>query len=89
MSAWRLWILLSAERGTLGREDRYGWATFREAVLYADTRLSPFDIRLQHEGGAKWNRVKGKWSPVERTDASLPKVTALPEARKFWWDRDE
>lgn len=84
---WRLWILLSPARGTLGREIRYGWETLAEVHDYANLHLRVHDLRAEHrDSGERWNRVRGEWSRVEDRPAPRKSQPLPPERR--WWDNN-
>lgn len=92
---WRMWILHSPERGTLGREIRYGWSMLELARDHADVRLRQFNIRLEHdETGERWERVGGHWREVPIAPPPLSTGTppaapsAEPPVRAWWQDRD-
>jgi hypothetical protein len=85
VSKWQLWILLSPERGLLGREIRYGWQTADELKAWADARLPAFDLEARCGSAERWRRIKGQWSTVEVPKPSEP----LARDRMYWMDKDD
>lgn len=87
---WRLWVLLSPQRGTTGREIRYGWSSIANLQQWAEARLKGLNLRAEHaDTGERWNRVAGAWSRV--ADRAAPQPDAEPPSDKpryYWQDRD-
>lgn len=91
---WRLWILLSAVRGQLGREERYGWATLDAVKEYAGLRLPHLDLEARNEStGERWQRVRRTWSRIGNAQPQPPPARpvaepAISRERMYWLDKD-
>ncbi|WP_428668083.1 hypothetical protein [Reyranella sp.] len=90
---WRLWMLLSVPRGTLGREIVYGWSSIANLQEHADTRLPAFNLQAENrETGERWQRVQGRWRKLAAPAPAVAEIDLEAEPpqppRYYWQDRD-
>lgn len=92
-------MLLSPQRGTIGRELARGYTlnTPEQARAHALVHLPHvFDLEARCDStGERWHRVKGTWSEAAAADRTSPRAAtparALTEEqrkRAFWMDTD-